>query len=1331
MKETDFQTIVDGLSAMTCVVSVEKHPESKRGKFLVVTGNKAYIESIEKPVSGTVMLKNSFIPNTEYSNYVEEDLNFETFCYRAAVEKKCLHSYAHPERMDAWFNMFFIPLDADTDELCYCLYMMEISQEADVEKMSDLSSETAAAVLDTCIRLRGTNDFNATMKEVVSGIRKLCDAEYCGILTMDEYKRSCQVLAESISEDSNLSPMETYLDDDFYELADSWNTTIAGSSSLIAKNDSDMEVVKVRNPVWYKSLKNARVRNIALFPLKSRNQLLGYMWATNYDETRSEKIKETLEITTFILGSELGNHTLLYRLRILSSKDMLTGVMNRNEMNNHVEEMCNGVVSTKMSVGVIFADLNGLKTVNDIEGHGAGDNLLREAAAILRQVFDENTIFRAGGDEFAVILTDVTEEELEKRIERVRKLSGQSRKVCFALGGAVEEDSRNIRMALRHADEKMYEDKRHFYEENPDRINENRASQSANAKVDQKFREASRFQEMNYDQLTDLPSMTHFFKLAEAGRNSMHERGMVSAVLYMNLSGMKYYNKRYGFAEGDILIKEFAGLLAESFGEENCSRFGQDRFAVFTEETGLEERLRWLFRDVKKINNGKTLPVRVGIYLDSMGLVETSLACDRANIASSIKRDDNSSWYSYYDRKLLAKDLNRQYIVNNIDRAISENWIQAFYQPIVRAVNRKVCDEEALARWIEPGKEMLSPADFIPVLEDTRLIYKVDLHVVDLILERLNNQKRKGIQCFPISVNLSRTDFESCDIVEEINNRVEVAGIPKELLNIEITESVIGENADFMKEQIKRFQELGFKVWMDDFGSGYSSLDLLQDMQFDLIKFDMRFMKKFNDNPRSRVLLTELMRMAQSLGTETVCEGVETEEQADFLSEVGCTKLQGYLFSKPLPLEEIQERIKDVRGKLRFEDPDETGYYMTLGAVNMYDLGSISPEDREDSKHYFDTLPMGILEYRDNLLRIVRSNKSYREFLKRYFGMVEGVTDTFGEKKGRMESSLFKAIVQCRQEKGRVFLNERLSDGTRIQVMMKMLSDSPELDVSAYLVAILEITPKREQQLTYAQVAQALSSDYEYLFYVDLETEQFVEYSHDGSGMSLSVERRGNDFFSQSQADADRLIYEGDRSDFKKAFTRENIVKILDEQGVFVLKYRQLKNDIPTYVNMKVVRLEKGGKDVVIGVNNVDAQMRQQETIVQLKEEQTAFSRIYALMGGFIAIYTVDPNSGAYMRYSASEEYSALGLSKVGVDFYADAVREIKNVIFPDDYGYFMSVFSKEQLLKNTEEGKIYKINYKIVLRGEPVPVSLRACIVQEPDGPQLIVGVGRESEVI
>ncbi len=464
----DLQALVDGLDAMTCVVSVATLEDGSCGEIRIVTGNKPYIMSIEQPAGGYHMLTDKFVPNSIYTKYLTRDLNFEDFCYRSAVQKKCLHSYVKPDRIPAWFNMTFMPVARVDGNIHYCTYTMEMNFEASSERMSNVSGELASAVLETCIKLRGANDFQATMDDIIKDLRVLCKADHCCIFLVDTLERKCSVLCEAFGENSKLLPMETYVDENFYNIAESWEGTISGSNCLIVKNEHDMEVVKERNPVWYDSLTNAGAYNIVLFPLKNHDQLLGYIWAINYDPEVALKIKEMFELTTFILGSEIGNHLLLERLQILSSKDMLTGVNNRNEMNNLVDKMSHGQ-NDKKGVGVIFADLNGLKTINDELGHAVGDRLLKDAAKALNEVFDQDCIYRAGGDEFTVILRGISMEELDAKVAKLRAYSAKYPNLSFAIGRHMEEDEKDIRTALRLADQNMYADKRKFYEEHPER----------------------------------------------------------------------------------------------------------------------------------------------------------------------------------------------------------------------------------------------------------------------------------------------------------------------------------------------------------------------------------------------------------------------------------------------------------------------------------------------------------------------------------------------------------------------------------------------------------------------------------------------------------------------------------------------------------------------------------------------------------------------------------------------------------------------------------------------------------------------------------------------
>ena len=329
-----------------------------------------------------------------------------------------------------------------------------------------------------------------------------------------------------------------------------------------------------------------------------------------------------------------------------------------------------------------------------------------------------------------------------------------------------------------------------------------------------------------YDNLTGLPSMSYFFELAEAGRDRVRENGGTPVLLYVDFSGMKFFNTKYGFLEGDKLLLAFAKLLADTFGNEHSCRIGADHFAVQTEKSGLEVKLQKLLMECREMNEGKNLPVHIGVYVAESEQVHASVACDRAKMACTELNGRYETAVNYYSQDLSEDAAKRQYVIENIDRAIKEKWIQMYMQPIIRAVNERVCDVEALARWIDPEIGFLSPADFIPALEDAGLIYKLDLYMLEQILDSMKEETAAGFYVVPHSINLSRSDFDACDIVEEIRRRVDEAGVDRSLITIEITESVIGGSFVFMKEQVERFRDLGFPVWMDDFGSGYSSLDV-------------------------------------------------------------------------------------------------------------------------------------------------------------------------------------------------------------------------------------------------------------------------------------------------------------------------------------------------------------------------------------------------------------------------------------------------------------------------------------------------------------------------
>ncbi len=572
-----------------------------------------------------------------------------------------------------------------------------------------------------------------------------------------------------------------------------------------------------------------------------------------------------------------------------------------------------------------------------------------------------------------------------------------------------------------------------------------------------------------YDRLTDIPNMRHFFTLAVNERNRLLEEGLRPVMVYFDIIGIRYYNRQYGFKMGDKLIKDFAGIMERNFGKEKICRFSGDHFTAIASEEHVEEMLQKVLKECETAVDGEKLSIRVGIYPNRLEEVDVNVACDRAKFAADLKKGELSSTITYYDAEMLKRSEVQVHIIQNLDRALEEGWVKVYYQPIVRASNGKVCDEEALARWIDPKLGFLSPGFFIPALEESKLIYKLDLYVLEQVLKKMKLQEEKGYYLVPQSINLSRMDFESCDIVEEICKRVDAEGIDHSMITIEITESVIGGDFEFMKEQITRFQDLGFPVWMDDFGSGYSSLDVLHQIHFDLIKFDMRFMERFDEGEAGKIIITELVNMAISLGTDTICEGVEEREQAEFLREIGCTRIQGYYYGKPLPFEEIVEKIESG-SELAFENPKEAGYYASIARINLYDFSTISNENEDFLTQYFNTLPMCIVEVNGTKLWYSRCNQSYREFLERTLNVNYNTDEMdaldINDRKG---SVFFKAVTRCGQDGNRMVIDEKVGPDTVVHTLMRRVAINPVTGTSAVAVAILAISNESESGMATAQ----------------------------------------------------------------------------------------------------------------------------------------------------------------------------------------------------------------------------------------------------------------------
>ena len=246
-------------------------------------------------------------------------------------------------------------------------------------------------------------------------------------------------------------------------------------------------------------------------------------------------------------------------------------------------------------------------------------------------------------------------------------------------------------------------------------------------------------------------------------------------------------------------------------------------------------------------------------------------------------------------------------------------------------------------------------------------------------------------------------------------------------------------------------------------GDCYSSLDVLHQVHFDLIKFDMRFMDRFDEGEEGKIILTEMVNMAISLGMETICEGVEQAYQVEFLREIGCTRIQGYYYGKPLPFKDMVALYTEGT-ELLLENPEESDYYASIGRINLYDFSTLSNENDTIMSHYFNTLPMCIVEVNGTKLWYTRCNRSYRDFLKRTINFDYDTKERdaldFNDRKG---SVFFKAIAQCGQDGNRLVIDENVDNDTVVHTLVRRIAVNPVTGTSAVAVAILAISSQHPE----------------------------------------------------------------------------------------------------------------------------------------------------------------------------------------------------------------------------------------------------------------------------
>ena len=452
----NFEELVNTYAIPACIVSVEKKGEDKYGEIRIIAANPGYIKDNHLP--------EDVVFGDLYDKYAPNDKNFEFFAFSCAVKKENLHAYVHPDRWDIWLDCNWIPLSMHDGDIYYMVYTMEMSDTMDARKLTNREADVTSDVLQTCIKLHKGDNLEETMRQVIIDIKELCSPEFCRILVRDNKTKKVMILSDTGEDETFERNLSLMMKKNLYDVTETWIKDIAGSNCLIAKNIDEMEIVKERDPNWYKSIIEYNVRSLILFPIEYGREVIGFIWVTNFDAEKTAKIKDTLELTSYFVASFIYSNQLLSRLEEMSTTDMLTGLLNRSAMDRRIEELLSGKNESLMSLGIYFADVNGLKATNDASGHEAGDRLLIAAADLLKETFDGYEIYRVGGDEFMVLCPNMEKKDFKERLEYIRSIQRKRGDVILAVGGKYATNISKVLDDMKQADIEMYENKKQYYE---------------------------------------------------------------------------------------------------------------------------------------------------------------------------------------------------------------------------------------------------------------------------------------------------------------------------------------------------------------------------------------------------------------------------------------------------------------------------------------------------------------------------------------------------------------------------------------------------------------------------------------------------------------------------------------------------------------------------------------------------------------------------------------------------------------------------------------------------------------------------------------------------
>lgn len=418
----------------------------------------------------------------------------------------------------------------------------------------------------------------------------------------------------------------------------------------------------------------------------------------------------------------------------------------------------------------------------------------------------------------------------------------------------------------------------------------------------------------NYDALTGLPTQHKFKKNVRQLLTDYPEHNY--AIIYSDISHFKYINDSLGYEIGDKILCDFAKFLSTNNVQmEGVARVSEDNFLAVIRYNGEEELKNYIITMNEQYNamQKAKYPCNKFVIVSGVSVIDASedvtVAIDNANIARKSIKDSLKTDCKFFDSSMKEKLQRESDITKNMEQALKNGEFVVYLQPKMGLSESKLVGAEALVRWRKADNTLMLPNDFIPLFEKNGFVVNLDFYVYEEVCKTLHYWLSEGLTIVPISVNVSRVHLNDEDFVKDIQTLVDKYKIPYHLIELELTESIFLNNTEVALATMRNLRKLGFGVSIDDFGAGYSSLNLLKDMATDVIKLDKEFFGQGEMQKEEQIIVSSIISMAKQLNMKVLSEGVETQKQSDFLKSVACDMAQGYLYSRPIKIVEFEKLL--------------------------------------------------------------------------------------------------------------------------------------------------------------------------------------------------------------------------------------------------------------------------------------------------------------------------------------------------------------------------------------------------------------------------------------